>query len=376
LVTADDTVELVWFHDTDASISGPQGARISVGTAVHGSGLALTSDTTTAPSFGSLLTAEIGPGGNIWAVSYKGLPAHNVQVQIGLTPGNFETVHTPVSAQFAELAFTGGKAVLATSKYGSIGTKILYAVRSGGGVWGTFHAVGNTRNLAEAALETTRHGMRLIATYQGVPYRPVLSKWNGTGFPAAKFTPDSCDAATHDGYADPSGRLLDVSQDCATKLAVANYADAAHPAITRFPINGTLTFVPQIASGTRGIATVVWSVLGATGHKLRVTHVRLPDPTVTKSRHGTGGRVTVTGPRSCLPPVNVHVGWSHKPDANWSFMSGSLRLGNQALLGSTLDGAKLTAGKSYSLIGTAIFGRGSQRNQVRTTLTFRTCGTG
>jgi hypothetical protein len=70
------------------------------------------------------------------------------------------------------------------------------------------------------------------------------------------------------------------------------------------------------------------------------------------------------------------VGWSHKPDANWSFMSGSLRLGNKAFLGSTLDGAKLTPGKSYSLIGTAIFGRGSQRNQVRTTLTFTTCGTG
>ena len=376
LVTGDDTVKLVWFHDTDQSISGPENSLISIASAPHGQGLALTSDTTTAPSFGSLLTAEIGPGGHIWTVAYAGLPVTNVQVHTDPATA-YTTVNTPVVVQFAELAFTGGKAVLALAKYGSIGDKIRYAVRSVGGVWGSFSPVANTRNLAEAALETTHgHGMRLIATYQGVPYRPVLSRWTGTGFTAGAFTPDTCDAASHDGYVDLSGRLLDVSQDCATKLAVANYADGTHVALTRFPINGVLTFVPQIASGTRGIATVVWSVEGTTFEKLRVAHVLLADPTVTVSHHATGGRVTVTGPRSCLPPVNVHVGWTHKPDANWSFLSGSFRLGNTAVIGSTLDGAKLTPDKSYTLVGTAKFGRGGSRNTVKTTLTFRTCATG
>jgi hypothetical protein len=376
LVTGDDTVKLVWFHDTDQSINGPENALISIASAPHGQGLALSSDTTTAPSFGSLLTAEIGPNGHIWTVAYAGLPETNVQVHTNPTT-NYETVNTPVVVQFAELAFIGGKAVLALSQYGPIDAKIRYAVRSTTGNWGSFHAVANTRNLAEAALETTHgHGMRLIATYQGVPYRPVLSRWTGTGFTAGAFTPDSCDAASHDGYVDLSGRLLDVSQDCATKLAVANYADGTHVALTRFPINGVLTLKPQIASGTRGIATVVWSVEGTTFDKLRVAHVRLADPTRTVSHHGTGGRVTVTGPRTCLPPVNVHVGWTHHPDANWSFLSGSLRLGNTAVVGSTLDGAKLTPGKSYTLIATATFGRSGNHNQVRATLGFRTCGTG
>lgn len=161
-------------------------------------------------------------------------------------------------------------------------------------------------------------------------------------------------------------------------MAIANYPDAAHAAIVRFDGNGTPTFTPQIASGTRGIATVVWSVQGSASnlYKLRVAHVRLPDATVTVSHHATGGRVTVTGPRSCLPPVNVHVGWTHHPDANWSFLSGSLRLGTHAVVGSILDGATLTPGKSYTLVATATFGRNGTRNQVRASLSFRTCGTG
>ena len=279
--------------------------------------------------------------------------------------------------QFGELAFAGGKAVLAISEYGPISAPIRYAVKPSTGGCGSFNKVAHTWNNAEAVLETAHGRMRLIAGADDASYRPVLSKWTGSGFSPRQFTADHCQVATHDGYTDPSGRLLDVTQDCATKLGVANYPDANHAAIVRFPINGVLTFVPQIASGTRGIATVVWSVEGSTtGHKLRVTHVRLADPTVTVSHHATGGRVTVTGPRSCLPPVNVHVGWTHKPDANWSFMSGSLRLGTKAFVGSTLDGANLTPGKSYTLTGTATFGRGSARNNVKATLTFRTCGTG
>jgi hypothetical protein len=377
-----NTVKVVWFHDTTESINGPQNARIAVATAVNGRNLSNGSDLASAPSFGQLLTADVAPNGEIWTVAYAGLGATNVQLHHPITSPTFDSVALPAGfgVAGAQLAFTGGKAVLSVTKNGSISDPLRYAVRPSGGPWSSFHTVPHTwTGAGTAALETTGHGLRLVTGVNNASHRAVIAKWTGTGFTPRALTSDadsSCSPSSHDGWADASGRLLDVSAALCAKLTVTNYADALHAGFTRIGFGGTLTYTPQIASGTRGIATVVYSVQGTSGHVLRVIHVRLPDPTVTVSHHGTGGRVTVTGPRSCLPPVNVHVGWTHPAAANWSFMAGSLRLGNKAFLGSTLDGATLTAGNSYSLIGTAIFGRGSNRSTVHATLTFRTCGTG
>ena len=379
LVTGNDTVKLVWFHDTPDSINTPEGAEIAVASAPHGANLTAGQDLADAPSFGSLLTAELGPSGQIWTVAYEADLPNRVQVHAGLsTP--FVNVSTPFPIGHAQLAFAGGKAVLAFERYGFQTIPTRYRVSSSGGTWSPVQSVAHTWSLdSGAALETTGHGLRIVSNVDNASYRPVIARWTGSGFAPRKLTADhdSCGAGSHDGYADPSGRLLDVSAEC-DRVAIANYPDAAHAAVVRFDGNGTPTFTPQIASGTRGIATVVWSVQGSTSnlYKLRVAHVRLPDPTVTVSHHATGGRVTVTGPRSCLPPVNVHVGWTHQPDANWSFLSGSLRLGTHAVVGSTLDGATLTPGKSYTLVATATFGRNGNRNQVRASLSFRTCGTG
>jgi hypothetical protein len=290
-------------------------------------------------------------------------------------------VSTPYPVGHAQLAFTGGKAVLAFEAYSFTTNTAHYKVRSTtGGAWGAMQSVPHTWTTgAGAALETTRHGLRIVTGVDNASYRPVIAKWTGTAFTPRQLTVDDnpCAPSTHDGYADPSGRLLDVSWEC-NQVTVANYADAFHAALVRISIGTKVaTYAPQIASGTRGIATVVWSVQGTIGtNVLRVAHVRLPDSTVTVSHHGTGGRVTVTGPRSCLPPVNVHVAWTHPAAANWSFLSGSLRLGNAAVTSATLDGATLTPGKQYTLVGTAIFGRSSNRSTVRTSLSFRTCGTG
>jgi hypothetical protein len=374
LVTDNDDVKLVWFHNT-----GLTTAVIAVATAPQGQGLALTSDTTSAPPNGSLLTAEIAPSGEIWTVTYEELLPHRVLVRPGLGADQ-EIVSTPFAVGHAQLAFTGGKAVLAFEQNGFSTTTARYKVRPAGGSFGAVQAVAHTWTIdAGAALETTPHGLRIVTNVDDASYRPVIAKWTGTGFSPRQLTPDkdACGAHSHDGWTDASGRLLDVSWEC-RNVTVANYADAAHAAIVRFDSNGVPTYTPQIASGTRGVATVVWSVEGSglLLHKLRFAHVRLPDSTVTVSHSGPGGTVSVTGPRSCLPPVNVPVGWTHKPANNWSFRAGSLRLGSQGFTSSTLDGATLDPGKQYNLIGTAIFGRGADRSTVRATLTFRTCGTG
>ena len=208
-------------------------------------------------------------------------------------------------------------------------------------------------------------------------YRPAISKWTGSGFSARRLTADSnsCSPSTHDGWADLSGRLLDVSWEC-DKLTVTNYADAYHAAIVRLWVTGTPTLAPQIASGIQGIASVAYSVQTPNADALNVVRVRLPDSTRKVAKSGTGGRVTLTGPRNCLPPVNVHVDWTHRAASNWTFRSGALRLDGNLVSGTTLDGATLTPGGQYTLEATAVFGRGTHRNTVRASLTFVVCGTG
>jgi hypothetical protein len=378
LVTGNDLVHLIWFHDTPNSINGPQNSAIAEATAQDGKNLSAAHDVVTdAPSFGELLTAVRGPSGAIWTVTYSGLPAQSVQVRDGLSAAAV-SVHTPYVVGFAQLAFAGSKPLLVVERYASIGAAPHYATRSSGGSWSAFHAVAHTWTLGtNAALASSGHGVRLVTTVDNASYRPVISKWTGSGFSPRQLTKDdnACEPTTHDGTTDPSGRFLDVSWEC-HDVTVTNYADSLHAGIYRLRVHSTPTAVPQIASGTRGIATVVYSTQVTNGQVLRVAHVRLPASTHTVAHSGIGGRVTVTGPRSCLPPVNVHVAWTHHPAHGWTFRSGALRLNGNVVSGTTLDGARLTAGKAYTLVGKAVFGKGGSRRTVQASLAFRTCANG
>jgi hypothetical protein len=378
VVTGHNLVHLIWFHDTAASLNGPQSSAIAEATAMDGKNLTAAHDVVTdAPSFGSLLTAVPGPHGSIWTVTYPGLPAHSVQVRDGLSAAR-TSVHTPYAIGFAQLAFTHGKPVLAVEEDASLGTPPHYATRSSGGSWGSFHAVAHTWALAtNAALASTRHGLRLVTTVNNASYRPVISKWTGSGFGPRHLTADHnpCAPSSHDGSADPSGRLLDVSWEC-QDVTVTNYADAARAAIVRITVHDTPTATPQIASGTRGIATVAYSTENGSDQVLRAAHIRLPGSTHTVQHTAAGGRVTVTGPRSCLPPVNVHIGWTHHAAKGWSFRTGSLRLNGKHASPPTLDGARLTAGKTYKLTGSATFTKGGNHHTVQVTLKFTTCASG
>jgi hypothetical protein len=380
IVDANDVVHLLWFHDTDQSINGPFNGAIAEATAVHGQNLTAAQDIVNAPSFGQLLTAELAPGGAIWTVSYAGVPSQTVYVWHTAAPGS-DNVHTPFGVGYAQLAFTGGTPVLAIEKYGSIATGPYFATRSSAGTWSSFTALPHTWAVGtNAALETTRgHGLRIVTAINNASYRPVIAKWTGSGFTPRALTIDknSCAPSTHDGWADASGRLLDVSWECHA-VTVTNYADAFHAAIVRFNVANTPTGAPQIASGTRGVATVVYSFQTDTGtaNVLRAARVRLPDSTHTVRHSGAGGRVTVTGPRSCLPPVNVRIGWTHRPASGWTFMSGALRLNGNVVSGTTLDGFRLTPGRQYTLAGSATFAKGGSRSSVRASLTFTTCAAG
>jgi len=378
VVTGSDLVHLIWFHDTPDSLNGPHGSAIAEATAQDGTNLSAAHDVVTdAPSFGALLGAVRGPNGTIWTVTYAGLPTQSVEVRAGLSAASVP-VHTPYGVGYAQLAFAGGKPVLVVEKYGSIGEAPHYSSRSSGGSWSAFHAVAHTWAVGtNAAVATSGHGLRLVTGVDNASYRPAISKWTGSGFTARQLTADDnpCAPSSHDGTADASGRFLDVSWEC-HDVTVTNYPDAFHAAIVRFAVSNTPTATPQIASGTRGIATVAYSTETATGQVLRAAHVRLPDNSYTVRHSGVGGQVSVTGPRSCLPPVNAHIGWTHRPASGWSVQRGTLRLNGNVITKTTLDGAGLTAGKAYKLTGSAVFGRNGNRKTVTATLKFTTCANG
>jgi hypothetical protein len=168
--------------------------------------------------------------------------------------------------------------------------------------------------------------------------------------------------------------LLDVSNECG-QVTVANYVNDDTAAIYRFKGGDTVTFIPQIASGSRGVATVVWSTqtAAANGDILHALRVPLPDTTHTVLKHGKGGKISLIGPTTCLPPVLVHVKLGARAAKHWAIRTRTLKLGSHAVTKNRINGATLSAGKKYTLHGKVVFGKGSSRNTVEATLSFATC---
>jgi hypothetical protein len=374
LVTPAGAVTLVWFHDTVASENGPQGSEITIATSQSGGPLSGPRDVATAPSFGSMLDATFGPGGSIWVVTEPSGVATSVQVRPGLTSAPVK-VPTPYWAESARLRFSGSTAVLAIKKAGAITTPVSYASKRGGS-WSGFRKLAHTwTSDAEFGLAATPSGIRLIATVDNANYFPVVSRWTGSGFSRPTLTGDrnACSPSSHDVVSDASGRLADVSIECGN-LAVANLPDTAHAAVVRFSGGGVFAGgTPQLTTTPRGRAWVVWSIESSVNDKLLVAPLLLPGRTVRVARSAGGNRVTVSGPASCLPPVNIAVGVKGSAARHWRVVGHVLRLGGTTLRSGTLRGASLVAGRSYTLTGSVTFAGGGTRRTVTARLTFRSC---
>ena len=372
LVSKSSLVTLVWMHDTVAAESGPEGDKIAIATSQGGGPLSAEADVSPAPSFGDLLAATLAPGGGIWTVAHPSGGVSSVQITRGL--GNSpQTLKTPFWPGRAVVAFNGASAVLAIDKYGAITLPVSYARQSGTG-WTGFKPIAKTWNVAGFGMAATTGGLRLIASENNAGYHPVVSRLTASGWSAPALTGDSnnCAPFSHDVVADASGRLADVSEECGN-VAVANLANTRRAAIFRFGSRGTFAGgEPQLTTSPSGRGWVAWSVESATGNKLLVAPLLLPGLDVTTSSTGSHGRVVVTGPASCLPPVDVPVGVAGHPASGWKVASKSLKLG-AAAVGAVLHGAGLTPGKSYTLTGTVTFARGTARGTGRASLSFRAC---
>ncbi|HTY71089.1 MAG TPA: hypothetical protein VMI11_01540 [Actinomycetes bacterium] len=376
LATSSGKVTLVWFHDTSpGSGNGPRGGRIATATSQSGGTLSAATDVEDAPSYGALLDAELGPNGTLWTLAYKGVPTTSVELREG-TSATLQTLKTPYGVGYGEIAIHGSSAVVAIQKYGSITVPIgVSHASSSGGSWSAFKAVAHTWSAGwNPGLVSAKSGIRLYASVDNADYSPVVAKWTGTSFSRPTLIGDtnSCTPNSHDPVADASGRVVDVTDECG-KITVTNLPDTTHASIVRFSDRGTEAGgSPQIASTPSGKAVVAWSIESSNGDRLYAARVLLPALRGTATKSVSHGRVTVTGPKSCLPAVSVAVSVTGRPASGWKVASKTLKLGSKKV-GSSLNGASLTAGSAYSLVGTVVFSKAGSHVKASAALKFRTC---
>jgi hypothetical protein len=373
LVSTSNLVTLVWMHSTVASENGPEGDEIAIATSQAGGKLSAEKDVSPGPSFGYFLDAAMAPNGSIWAVTNPAGGVKTMQITRGLGTA-YRTTTAPYWPASALIAFNGTSAVIAIDKDGAITQPVSFARQSGAG-WTAFKSIARTWNVAGFGLAETTSGVRLIATENNADYHPVVSRLTSAGWSTPVLTGDlsNCAPGSYDVVSDASGRLADASPECDDSIAIANLANTRHAAIVRFAVAGTMAGgTPQLTTSPSGRGWVAWSVESTDGDKLIVAPLLLPGLDVTATWSGRPGRVVVTGPASCLPPVDVPVSVVGKAAAGWRVASKSLKLGSSAV-GTVLHGASLTPGTFYTLTGTATFASGSARGTGRTSVGFRTC---
>jgi hypothetical protein len=371
LATPGGAVTIVWYH----SHSG--GGTASEVTSQSGGPLSAVSTVVNGPQTATLLDAEIGPGNSIWTVL-----GPESDTGLLVTPGVGKTtthVSTPGHVDYARLAFAGSTPIIATSSFegaGGFEKPIQYASRPGSTWTGFKNVAGTETNGTDIGLSRTSAGVRLTAP-SASNEQPAVAKWTGHAFTRATSIGDhsSCVPSSYSTFADASGRLAGVSNECG-KFAVDNLPATTHAAISRIAGGDVAAGDPQIASLPRGYAWVAWTVQFSSnalqGDKLKIVPFLLPGLRKRASHGGAHGTVTVTGPTSCQPNDTISVGVAGHGKHGWTVRSRRLTLAGRKI-GHSINGAALKPGKVYALKGTVVFGHGGSHSTVKATLKFRSC---
>jgi hypothetical protein len=369
-------VTLLWYHDTVVSGTESHGSQIAEAT-VTGSKLSNATDVASGPSHGILLDAVLGPQDSIWTLTYAG-SGTSVELREGITHSP-TVVKVPYTVGFGHLAFSHGTPIMAITQAGQITQPPSYSSRPGS-TWTGFKKLTGTWAVGiDIDLVSTRSGVRLITGNGGNNfYQPVVAKWTKHGFSRAKLTGGDHNSPTptsHDGVTDGSGRLVDAANE-GGKIAIANLANTTHASVFRLAGHGTIAgFAPQVGTTARGNGVALWAVqqsTGTLGDELLLQPFRLAALRHSEKAHGAHGTVTLTGPVSCMPDSTMKVTVKGKGKHGWHAAKGRLTLGHKKLH-STLNGAKLKAGKEYTLKGSVVFANGGSHSKVTAKLKFRAC---
>jgi hypothetical protein len=281
----------------------------------------------------------------------------------------------PWAVGYAQLAFTGGTAVMAVQKAGSLSSPVDYA-SDAGGAWTALRPLSGTWSVGYApGLTQTVGGLRLVTATANASYQPVVSNWTGHSFSKATPIGDTSNCAPNSAHtgSDLSGRLTDVTNECGM-ITVDNMPTSSRAAIFRFPAKGTIAGSgPQLATLPSGKGWVVYALQdGSDYDQLVAVPVLLAALTSTTATSAAAGSVRVTGPVSCLPTVTTPVAVAATTAAHWRVLSKVLTLSGKAQ-DSILNGARLRPGAPYKLVGRVIFGDGQQRLTIKAVLAFKAC---
>jgi hypothetical protein len=364
-------VTLVWYHDTASSGTNSHAAQIAEATVTNGV-LSPETDVAAGPSHGQLLDAVVGPGNKIWTLAYAG--ATSLELRAGVTSSPVQ-VKIPFETTYAHLAFAHTTPILAITHGSEITQPPSYSYRPGSS-WKPFRKVpgGAWQQGIDFGLTATSRGVRLI-TGDGRTnyYTSVVSRWTGHAFSPIRSTGDTTGVTSHDDITDRSGRLVNISQE-GSNFAVGNLADTLHAATFRFPVHGTTAgFAAQVATTPRGHGVAMWGVQKSTnGDTILVQPFRLAGLHKSVTKHSRHANVTLVGPASCLPASTLPVAVKGHGKSGWKVHSHKLTL-NGKKIGSSINGASLRAGTTYTLKGTVVFTHGSSHSTVNAALKFRTC---
>jgi hypothetical protein len=375
LVTPSGQVTILWISET-SSVSS-----ISYATATKTGPLSgETKMSAPAPASGNLLDAELGPKGSVWTVAAADATKGPLQLREGLTAAP-KNVALPGSYTFgvtsASLAFSGSTPIIVVAKGGGGVTDPVEYSYAQGSSWAAFKKVpASSAYGVNVGLVHTPSGVRMISGLVKNFYNDGVAKWTGTGFTTARQLAGGFNISGHDVSTDGSGRFIDAGEDL-DKVVVLNLADTVHAASFSFGVgNETLAGGdPAATTSARGRGWVAWSYQGGNstnGDTLVIAPFVLAGLHAKKTAHGGAGSVTVVGPASCLPPVSLSVSVTGHPKKGWKVIKRVLTLGRKKA-GASLNGASLTAGKTYSLTGTVTFGKGGAHKKIKATVRFRSC---
>jgi hypothetical protein len=379
-----DQPVLVWFHDTTpGSVNGPRGGRVAISRPANG---ALTAgvDIHDAASFGQLFDAEVVPQGGsgkaIWTVTAKG--AVPTEIEVGTATAR-QTVTSPVGLDAVRLSFDYNRTqqwtpVMAAVKYGSVSDPVLVTYQPAlGAPWPAFAGLAGT-SAPSAGLTWASTTTRLITSAPGATGQIVSVNYDGSSWkkPVANGYRYRCPDLGMD-VEGQNARVAYVAYHC-SDLVVGNFEQGGtRSAVVTFPSGGTVTYHPAISGTWGGQERVVWSIQregGNPGHLLKVAAVLLPTVPNSTTAKGKAGKVTLTLPLTCWPPVAGQVKASAKAAKGWKLTKLTVkRDGKKIANPSSIDGSAFGNKGGLQATATGTFTRAGVTKRVTAKATVLRC---
>ena len=313
-------------------------------------------------------------------VGATGLFTHGDDTQLLQLPAGFHRITGLAGFDLepfgnAQVADNGHRIVVTTSQYGSVTGKVAVTSSTNGVSWSGFTTVRHSITLGGTErLQVAGSRIMLVGGGDQRYYPPYDWSWSGTSFGNPTSTGDPNDISAIDTTSDASGRLATVDTEV-NGLMVSNFASGRKAARFLIPVSDTYAGGrAQISTNAGGAGWVVYSVQrqGVTGQILIARPIQLKALTTTVTTRGKAGRLSLTGPVSCLPSVTVAIKAAAHANRHWKVRSRTLLL-NGHRVGGTLNGASLAAGRHYTLSAKATFANGRKHATLRRSLSFTTC---